>query len=310
MHKARLSKIGKTGGKFSKLLQSDNLLWYCRSPTLEGDWHKHSHVLGPPPHISELKSSQTFIFQKRCNCWARTSGWGPAARTLEDGSSIRTQRFLQAKLHLRAIAQFVMTKQRIYPCPPSASLSTPPTSAHRLFWSLFQEARWYLAVWFLCTFLRFDWLGGGGGGGMLTFLELAHTTHALFLPAEALHATPMLTFLELAPTTDAVFLRSTWPEFSNKSGKGARWMKKSSLTSTLGCGATTCPPGQTSKKELAKMCWQSSSPAVSKKRSRKQHMWKHHSSEFKPSQNKARRPRHFNQRVTLFHVPLFGQGKK
>ena len=51
----------------------------------------------------------------------------------------------------------------------------------------------------LCTFLRFQWLGGGGwGGGMLKFLELAHATHA----------TPMLMFLELAHATHAMVLRA------------------------------------------------------------------------------------------------------
>ena len=71
---------------------------------------------------------------------------------------------------------------------------------------------------------------------MLTFLELAHATHAMVLRAHALHATPMLTFLELAHATHAMVLRAHAlhathatpassdkfipPELSNKSGKG------------------------------------------------------------------------------------------
>ena len=61
----------------------------------------------------------------------------------------------------------------------------------------------------LCTFLRFHWLGGGGWGrGTLTFLELAHATHAMVLRAHSLYATPMLTFLELAHATYAMVLRA------------------------------------------------------------------------------------------------------
>ena len=42
------------------------------------------------------------------------------------------------------------------------------------------------------------------------------------------------------------------PELSNKSGKGGAVNEKSSLTSVLGCGATTYPPRQTSKRNLPK----------------------------------------------------------
>ena len=41
---------------------------------------------------------------------------------------------------------------------------------------------------------------------MVTFLELAHATHAMVLRAHALHATPMLTYLEFAHATHAMVL--------------------------------------------------------------------------------------------------------
>ena len=43
---------------------------------------------------------------------------------------------------------------------------------------------------------------------MLTFLELAHATHATLIHAHALHAMPMLTFLELAHATHATLIRA------------------------------------------------------------------------------------------------------
>ena len=67
-------------------------------------------------------------------------------------------------------------------------------------------------IWPYCFvhFSAFSLIGWGWlqGGGMLTFLELAHATHAMVLRAHALHATPMLTYLEFAHATHAMVLRA------------------------------------------------------------------------------------------------------
>ena len=62
-------------------------------------------------------------------------------------------------------------------------------------------------IWPFC-FLHFSAFSRVVWGGMLTFLELAHATHAMVLHAHALHATPMLMFLELAHATHAMVLRA------------------------------------------------------------------------------------------------------
>ena len=118
---------------------------------------------------------------------------------------------------------------------------------------------------------------------ILTFPELARATHATLLRHYALHAMPILTFLELAlaHSTHAMLVRAQW----NKSAQGGTVSEKSSLTSMLGSGATTCQPRQSSKWNLPKFA-DKVRCRPRQKRGRKQHMRKHHSSKLNQTQNK------------------------
>ena len=91
-------------------------------------------------------------------------------------------------------------------------------------------------------------------------------------------------------------------ELSNKSGTGNTMNENIFAYLYAWVWRYHLPTKANFKKELVKICWQSSSSAVSKKQGRKQHMWKHNSGEFKPSQNKARRPRPFTNAWPCFDM--------
>ena len=89
-------------------------------------------------------------------------------------------------------------------------------------------------------------------------------------------------YLRIARHADGMFSPvAKW----NKSGKGSTVNETIFTYLYAWVWRYHLPTKASFKVELAKICWQSSLPAVPKKRGRKQNMWKHHSRKMNQTQN-------------------------